>query len=146
MFIGLNRSKVNSVNNDKTLTRIINFSSRWNYKNIYVINLFGLISKSPSQLLKNKDPVGINNDLIILKVLEFWRKNINCDLWLGWGDKGKLYKRDRIVLKMIKDLSKLESKENNYSRRVLSLGISKKGSPRHPLYMPNESFLKPFNH
>ena len=146
VFIGLNPSKANSVNNDKTLTRIINFSSRWNYKNIYVINLFGLISKSPSQLLKNKDPVGRNNDLIILKVLEFWRENINCDLWLGWGDKGKLYKRDRIVLKMIKDLSKLESKENNYSRRVLSLGISKKGSPRHPLYMPNESFLKPFNH
>ena len=88
MFIGLNPSKANSLNNDKTLTRIINFSSRWNYKNIYVINLFGLISKSPSQLLKNKDPVGRNNDLIILKVLEFWRKNINFDLWLEWGDKG----------------------------------------------------------
>ena len=148
MFIGLNPSQANSVINDKTLTRIINFSSRWNYKNIYVINLFGLISKSPSQLLKNKDPVGRNNDLIILKVLEFWRENINCDLWLGWGDKEKLYKRDRIVLKIIKvikDLSKLESKENNYSRRVLSLGVCKKGSPRHPLYMPNESFLKPFN-
>ena len=146
MFIGLNPSKANSVNNDKTLTRIINFSSRWNYKNIYVINLFGLISKFPSQLLKNKDPVGRNNDLIILKVLEFWRKNINCDLWLGWGDKGKLYKRDRIVLKIIKDLSELDSKENNYSRRVLSLGVSKKGSPRHPLYMPNESCLKPFEY
>ena len=94
-----------------------------------MINLFGLIAKSPSQLLKNKDPVGDKNDLIILKVLEFWRENINCDLWLGWGDKGKLYKRDRIVLKIIKDLSKLESKENNYSRRVLSLGVSKKREP-----------------
>ena len=68
-----------------TLERIINFSSRWNYKNIYVINLFGLIAKSSSLLVKNKDPVE-KNDLIILKVLEFWRKNINCDLWLGWGD------------------------------------------------------------
>ena len=86
--------------------------------------------------------------MIILKVLEFWRENINCDLWLGWGDKEKLYKRDRIVLKIIKvikDLSKLESKENNYSRLVLSLGDREKGSPRHPLYMPNESFLKPFD-
>ena len=90
VFIGLNPSKANSVNNDKTLTRIINFSSRWNYKNIYVINLFGLISKSPSQLLKNKVPVGEKIDLIILKVLEFWRENINCDLWLGWEDKGKV--------------------------------------------------------
>ena len=145
MFIGLNPSKANSVNNDRTLTRIINFSSRWNYKNIYVINLFGLISTSPSQLLKNKDPVGLNNDLIILKALGFWSENINCDLWLGWGNKGQLYKRDKIVLKIIKDLSKLDSKENIYTRRVFCLGYTKKGSPRHPLYMPNESFLKPFD-
>ena len=70
----INPSIANSLNNDSTLGRIINFSSRWNYKNIYVINLFGLIAKSPSRLLKNKDPVGENNDLIILKALEFWRK------------------------------------------------------------------------
>ena len=145
VFIGLNPSKANSSNNDKTLTRIINFCSRWNYKNIYVINLFGLISKSPSKLLKSKDPVGENNDLITLKALEFWRENINCDLWLGWGDKGQLYKRDRMVLKLIKDFSKIEKKENNYSRRVLSLGYTNKGSPRHPLYMPNKSFLKQFD-
>ena len=145
VFIGLNPSKANSSNNDKTLTRIINFCSRWNYKNIYVINLFGLISKSPSKLSKSKDPVGTNNDLITLKALEFWRENINCDLWLGWGDKGQLYKRDSIVLKLIKDFSKIEKKENNYSRRVLSLGYTNKGSPRHPLYMPNKSLLKPFD-
>ena len=145
VFIGLNPSKANSFYNDRTLTRIINFSSRWNYKNIYVINLFGLISTSPSQLLKNKDPVGLNNDLIILKALGFWSENINCDLWLGWGDKGKLYRRDLEVLKLIKNFSNLKSNENNHSKRILSLGLSKKGSPRHPLYMPNDSFLKPFD-
>ena len=144
IFIGLNPSKANSVNSDRTLVRIINFCSRWNYKNIYVINLFGLISKSPSQLSKSKDPVGENNDLITLKALEFWSKNINCDLWLGWGDKGKLNRRDLVVLKLIHHLSNSESKENNPYRRLLCLGFSQKGNPRHPLYMPNESFLKPF--
>ena len=54
VFIGLNPSKANSTRNDKTLTRIINFSLRWNYKNIYIINLFGLISQSPNQLSKSK--------------------------------------------------------------------------------------------
>ena len=144
VFIGLNPSKANSFNNDSSLTRIINFSSRWNYKNIYVINLFGLISKSPSQLSKSKDPVGQNNDLITLKALEFWNKNINSDLWLGWGDQGKLNRRDLVVLKLIQHLSNPESKENNHYRRVLCLGFSQKGKPLHPLYMPNESFLKPF--
>ena len=143
VFIGLNPSKANSTNNDRTLIRIINFCSRWNYKNIYVINLFGLISKSTSQLSKKKDPVGINNDLITLKALEFWRKNVNCDLWLGWGDKGNLNSRDLEVLKLIRNLSNWKSNENKYSKRILSLGITKKGNPRHPLYLPNRSYLKP---
>ena len=145
MFIGLNPSKANLSNNDKTLGRIINFCSRWNYKNIYVINLFGLISKSPIQLSKSNDPIGKNNDLIILKSLEFWREDNNCDLWLGWGDKGQLKGRDRKVLKLIKNFSNLNSSENNFSKRVLSLGLSKKGNPRHPLYMPNQSFLRKFD-
>ena len=145
VFIGLNPSKANSCRNDRTLIRIINFCSRWNYKNIYVINLFGLISKSPSQLSKSLNPVGEKNDLIISKVLGFWRKNINCDLWLGWGDKGKLYRRDLEVLKLIKSFSNLKSNDKNHSKRVLTLGISKKGNPLHPLYMPNQSLLMPFD-
>ena len=144
VFIGLNPSKANSFNNDRTLVRIINFCSRWDYKNIYIINLFGLISKSPFQLSKSIDPIGLNNDLITLITLRFWQKNINCDLWLGWGDKGQLYGRNREVIKMIKDLSNLKSSQNNYYGRILSLGISKKGNPLHPLYIPNESFLRPF--
>ena len=67
VFIGLNPSKANSFNNDRTLVRIINFCSRWRYKNIYIINLFGLISKSPNELTKNKDPVGKKNNIITLK-------------------------------------------------------------------------------
>ena len=145
VFIGLNPSKANSVNNDRTLIRIINFCSRWNYKNVYVINLFGLISKSPFQLAKSLDPIGEKNDLITMAALEFWRKNINCDLWLGWGDKGELNKRDRKVLKLIKNLSNLKSTKTNYSKSLLSLGLSKKGNPRHPLYMPNQSFLRPYD-
>ena len=144
VFIGLNPSKANSSNNDRTRVRIINFCSRWNYKNIYIINLFGLISKSPIQLSKSNDPIGKNNDLITLKSLEFWREDIYCDLWLGWGDKGQLKGRDRKVLKIIKNFSNLKSNENNYSKRVLSLGLSKKGNPRHPLYMSNQSFLRKF--
>tara|TARA_B100000945_G_scaffold300729_1_gene282842 strand:- start:191 stop:619 length:429 start_codon:yes stop_codon:yes gene_type:complete len=141
----LNPSKANSSHDDRTVTRIINFCSKWNYKNIYIINLFGLISKSPLQLSKSKDPIGENNNLITLKLLEFWYEDANCDLWLGWGDKGQLNGRDRKVLKLIKNFPNLKSKENNYSKRVLSLGLSKKGNPRHPLYMSNQSFLRKFD-
>ncbi len=145
VFIGLNPSIASVSNNDRTLTRIINFCSRWDYKNIYVINLFGLISKSPLYLQKSNDPIGENNDLITLKSLEFWRKDSNCDLWLGWGDKGQLKGRDRKVLKLIKKFSNMKLNENNFSKSVLCLGLSKKGNPRHPLFMPNYSILKNFD-
>ena len=143
-FIGLNPSKANSVKNDRTLIRVINFCSRWNYRNLYVINLFGLISSSPSELSKTSDPVGKKNDLIILKVLKYWRENISYDLWLGLSDKGKLYNRDSEILKLIKNLSNLKLSKNNHSQRIFSLGLSKKGNPPHPLYIPSDSFLKNF--
>ena len=145
IFIGLNPSKANSFNNDITLIRIINFCSRWVYKNIYIINLFRLISKSPILLSKSKDPIGANNNSITLKSLKFWCENINCDLWLGWGDKGQLNGHDREVLKLIRNFTILKSNKNNHSRLFLSLGLSKKGNSLHPLYMPNESFLRPFD-
>ena len=145
VYIGLNPSTANSIDNDRTLSRIINFSSRWNYKNIYIVNLFGLISKSPIQLSKSNDPIGKNNDFIILKSLEFWMEDSDCDLWLGWGDKGQFLGRDRKVLKLIKNLSNMKSNENSFAKCVLCLGLSKKGNPRHPLYMPNESFLRKFD-
>jgi len=64
---------------------------------------------------------------------------------LGWGDKGQLNGRDSKVLKLINKYSNLKSNENNYSKRVLCLGLSEKGNPRHPLYMPNQSFLRKFD-
>ena len=144
VFIGLNPSIANSSVNDKTLVRIINFCSQWDYKNIYIINLFALISKSSTQLSKSDDPIGVNNDLITLKTLRFWREDSDCDLWLGWGDGGQFRERDRKVLKLIKKFAYMKSKKNNFSKCVLCLGLSKKGNPRHPLYMPNRSILRKF--
>ena len=144
IFIGLNPSKADSIQNDRTLSRIINFCFDWDYKTIYLINLFGLISKSPLQLKKSSDPIGMNNDLITFKVLDFWSRNVNCDLWLGWGDQGTLNGRNQKVLEMIKNISILNSKKTSVPKIPLSIGISKKGNPRHPLYMPNGSLLKPF--
>ena len=68
-FYQLKPSKFNSYNKDRTIVRIINFCFRWNYGNIYIISLFGLFSKSTSQLSKSKDPVGVNYNLIKLITL-----------------------------------------------------------------------------
>ena len=68
----------------------------------------------------------------------------------GWGIRGTR-KANAVVLGktpnydyLIKNFPNSKSNEERYSKRVLSIGLTKKGNPRHPLYMPNESFLKPF--
>jgi len=63
----------------------------------------------------------------------------------GWGDKGQFKGRDRKILKLIKNFSNLKSNETNHFKRVLSLGLSKKGTPRHPLYMPKQTSLRGFD-
>tara|TARA_Y100001968_G_scaffold299291_1_gene309820 strand:- start:496 stop:972 length:477 start_codon:yes stop_codon:yes gene_type:complete len=144
VFIGLNPSIGNLETNDSTLKRIINFCSLWDYKTVYVINLFGLISKSPFEILKNFNPVGKFNDFVTFKLLDFWSENNNCDLWLGWGDKGNYFRRDLEVLELIKNFSNFNLTKKNPSKRLFSLGVTKKGNPRHPLYISKESLLEPF--
>ena len=64
---------------------------------------------------------------------------------LRFVDKGKLNGRYGEIINLIKDFSNLNSNVNTYSKPVYSLGLSKKGNPRHPLYMPNKSFLREFH-
>ncbi len=67
-----------------------------------------------------------------------------CNLWLDWGDKGQLNGSDHDVIEMIKYISNLKYTENNCPKSILSMVLSKKGNPLHPLYMSDKSFLRPF--
>tara|TARA_B100000579_G_C22434404_1_gene666845 strand:+ start:115 stop:318 length:204 start_codon:yes stop_codon:yes gene_type:complete len=66
-----------------SLQGLIDFCLSWNYKNIYIINLFGLIIKSTIQLSKSNDKIGENNDFITLKSTEFLLEDRKFDFWLG---------------------------------------------------------------
>ena len=131
IFIGLNPSVANATQNDPTLRRLIGFAKVWGYGSLIVINLFGRISNSPKNLKSVNDPVGDKNDNELNKRIKYWSKNDSCELWIGWGVKGRLMNRNERVLKEIKQSSK-----NPYV-----IGLTKDGHPQHPLYISKQKTL-----
>ena len=139
IFIGLNPSLSNENLLDNTTKKIIKICDKYNYGKIKLINLFGLISSSPKLLITHKDPVGFLNNRVIENSLNYWSKSINCDLWLGWGNKGNLFDRDTQVYTVIKKYISIKNKNFSNNEKPMIINKTKKNNPKHPLYCPDNS-------
>ena len=106
IFMGLNPSIADEKQNDQTLRRLIGFAELWGYGSLVVINLFAKISKSPHLLFRCDDPVGWHNNFELNKQINYWSINDLCELWIGWGVKGKFMNRNEEVMIRIKKTSK----------------------------------------
>jgi len=142
IFIGLNPSLSDSTYIDNTTRKIIKICKNYNYGNLKIINLFALISKTPDKLLIHKNPIGYLNNKFINKSLKYWSENINCHLWLGWGNKGIFLNRNYKISKKI--MNSYSIKKDNFVNPLGPLFIkkTKKQNPIHPLYCSNNSLLK----
>ena len=141
IFIGLNPSISNNSLTDNTTKKIIKICENQKYGKVKIINLFALISKSPSLLNSHKDPVGKINNKVIDNNLKYWSLNNSCHLWLGWGNYGDLQNRSLIVSKLLLDY--YERKKQYFKDPISPLFIkkTKKNNPIHPLYCKNNSKL-----
>ncbi len=144
VFIGLNPSKASSLKDDATLNRLLGFSRRWGYGIIVVVNLFARISHSPDILKRCSDPVGEENDHELSVHASIWSQNPLCDLWLGWGAGGSYQERDFEVICLLRRY--WIERMRNFPKALgpMALGLTQKGNPLHPLYMPSSKDLKPF--
>ena len=124
-FIMLNPSRADAQVNDPTITRCINFASSWGYGRLEVVNLFAYRTPKPSLLKQVTEPIGKDNDRFILESVDRSERVI-----LAWGNHGKWKKQDTYTLELLKQYNHL-----------YSLGITKRGCPRHPLYL--RSTIKP---
>ncbi|MDJ0680944.1 MAG: DUF1643 domain-containing protein [Xenococcaceae cyanobacterium MO_167.B52] len=122
-FIMLNPSRADASLNDPTITRCINFANSWGYGRLEVVNLFAYRTSQPSLLKQVAEPIGKDNDSYILKTAH------NSDqVILAWGNHGAWQKQDLYVLQLLKNHTHL-----------YCFGVTKKGCPRHPLYLPSTS-------
>jgi hypothetical protein len=123
MFIGLNPSDANESSDDPTVRHCIAFARRWQqYGGIIVGNLFARCTPDPKVMMKDEEPIGIENDEWLLKLSKDAALVVSA-----WGDRGIFKKRGRAVRSLIPDLHYLK--------------LNKSGEPSHPLYLLSD--LKP---
>jgi len=84
-----------------------------------MLNVFAYRSTDPN-VIPNVQPVGEDNDFYILKECEKASKII-----IAWGTHGKVFQRQDIILKLLGD------------KKLFCFGINSDGTPKHPLYLPN---------
>ena len=143
VFIGLNPSLSDNKFTDNTTKKIIKISTFNKYGKLKIINLFALISKNPENLKTHNNPIGLLNNQFIKSSFKYWSENINCDLWLGWGNKGKLFSRNEQVLKILEKYKKLKQKRFLDFYEPLIIRKTKYNNPIHPLYCcDNSKFIK----
>lgn len=127
-FIGLNPSTADEHKLDATVTRCVRRAEALGYGRLVMLNLFAFRSTDPKalkiRLQAGLEIVGPGNDDAIRDVAGS-AKAVVC----AWGNHGAIAGRDREALRLLGGI------------RLLCLGKSKTGQPKHPLYIPNSREL-----
>tara|TARA_Y100001970_G_scaffold277689_1_gene382283 strand:- start:468 stop:947 length:480 start_codon:yes stop_codon:yes gene_type:complete len=125
MFLGLNPSTADEVNNDPTVTRCINYAKVWGYGGMFMMNIFAFRTTYPVELKKAKNPIGKDNDKWIKEI------SLSVDKSIGaWGNDGKFLDRSKSIKNIVKNLHCLK--------------VNSSGEPAHPLYLKAD--LKPIKY
>ena len=119
-FIGLNPSTADEVDNDPTVRRCIDFSKRWGYAGMVMLNLFAWRATDSKVMKLMPHPIGPLNDAAIKYVTSRCGRTVCC-----WGVHGAWLDRGAAVLAML----------DPPQGRLFHLGQTKAYHPKHPLYL-----------
>ena len=126
MFLMLNPSAADEAKSDPTVTRCKRFAARWGYGALWVCNLFALRSTDPAALTASEDPVGMENDKRLLNAARA-ADAIVC----AWGNHGAYLGRGDEVLRTLR--------REGLADKTRHLGMTRRGQPRHPLYLRRDA-------
>lgn len=144
IFVGLNPSRADSQHNDPTLRRLLAFARLWGFGDLVVLNLFARVSSTPTALHQVRDPIGCNNNIILERWLKRWAASPDLELWCGWGARGGRWNRDSFVLERIGSVLSDRRRVAPGSPEPFSIGLTRGGHPRHPLYAAKTSMRHPY--
>lgn len=120
LFIMLNPSTADATRNDPTIRRCMGFAQQWGFGLLQVANLFAYRTASPAELRSASDPVGADNQATLHSAMQD-----ACLTVLAWGNHGAYMNRSAAVV----DLALSATLPHH-------LGMTMKGQPKHPLYLP----------
>lgn len=113
-FVMLNPNLADAERDDPTIRRAIGFAKVWGFGELVVVNLFAWRCRDPRDLARVPDPIGPDNDAHLADLPD--------DVVVAWGNHGALRGRASEVLRRIEE--------------AYCLGVTLRGEPRHPLYVP----------
>ncbi|WP_020473908.1 DUF1643 domain-containing protein [Zavarzinella formosa] len=130
-FIMLNPSTADAQTDDPTIRRCIGFARMWNCGKLLVLNLFAIRATDPADMRAADDPAGPEN--------KSWFDTLLCGeedgpVVCAWGVHGTHMGQNLTVMRWLKSLG----------IQPVSLGVTKDGHPRHPLYVPYSAEAIPF--
>ena len=130
LFVMLNPSTADELNNDPTIRRCLGFARRLGGESLEVVNLFALRATSPKEMLTSpNEPVGSSNNFFIERAAKR-----AMFVLVAWGAHRNLRGRDEEVLRLL-----------TAHQDVWCLGKTKHGHPKHPLYCPSSSPMEMFS-
>ena len=122
-FLMLNPSTADEVVNDRTVRRCINYANAWGYGWLIVTNVSPLRATDPREMLAagpEPEEVRRENDRAILEAASIAELVV-----AAYGVDGAAEGRDERAVSLLTDAGVT----------VMCLGLTKEGSPRHPLYL-----------
>lgn len=134
LFVMLNPSKADGVDDDATIRRCVGFARLWGFTGLHVANLFGWRSTDARALLTVADPVGPYNDSHLVKLASHAGRAV-----LAWGDHGAALRR--IIAPRAERVTALLRESLKPGAEIGCLGKCGSGAPRHPVRLP---YSQPF--
>lgn len=125
-FIMLNPSTADGETDDPTIRKCIAWAKALGFGGLVVTNLFAYRSTDPKNLSHAVNPIGSDNDEILIRIAKKAGMVI-C----AWGNSGKLFVRGIYVKRLLQ----------REGIKLYALKISNEGYPCHPLYLSYD--LKP---
>ncbi|RNF36161.1 DUF1643 domain-containing protein [Paracoccus methylarcula] len=120
LFVMLNPSTADEQRNDPTVERCERRARALGFGAFRVVNIFAYRATRPQDLKRAPEPVGAENDRILLDSAA-WADRILC----AWGAHGDHLGRGQAVERMLRATG----------RGLWHLGQTRHGAPRHPLYI-----------
>lgn len=129
-FVMLNPSTADAAVDDPTIRRCMGFARREQAGGIIVCNLYAFRATEPSILWRASDPYGPENDRALVD-LASWAHSADMPIVCGWGAHGGNSNRPVVLMQQT-------------GVRLVCLGRTKGGQPRHPLYVRGDQPLEAY--
>lgn len=124
LFVMLNPSTATEIQNDPTVERCERRARALGFGAFRVTNIFAWRDTDPKLMRAAEDPIGPENDAALVSSATDWIRpgdQIIC----AWGAHGDHLDRGNTVKTLLR----------NTGKPLFTLGLTKSGHPKHPLYI-----------